>query len=67
MSDNEVLAKWEEMKTIVESLELDVAKAAKGVSAAGVRSRRALRSLKTKTGELVKLMLTLEKSAKEEK
>jgi hypothetical protein len=67
MSDNEVLAKWEELKAVVESLDLDVAKAAKGVSAAGVRSRRALRSLKTKTGELVKLMLTLEKSSKEEK
>ena len=67
MSDNEVLAKWSEIKTLVESLEHDVAKSAKGVSAAGVRVRKALRDLKSKAGDLVKVTLTLEKASKEQK
>ena len=65
MSDNEVLAQWNELKSLVEALDLDVTKAAKGVSAAGVRSRRALRELKKRTADLVKLLLTLEKSKSE--
>lgn len=67
MSDNEVLAKWSEIKELVEALEHDVAKSAKGVAAAGVRVRKALRELKGKAGELVKVTLTLEKAAKEQK
>jgi|GEM_PF-1123413 hypothetical protein len=66
MSDNEVLAKWSELKSLVESLEHDVAKSAKGVAAAGVRVRKGLRELKTKAGDLVKTTLTLEKSTKSE-
>jgi hypothetical protein len=66
MSDNEVLAKWSELKSLVESLEHDVAKSAKGVAAAGVRVRKGLRELKTKAGDLVKTTLTFEKSTKSE-
>jgi hypothetical protein len=66
MSDNEVLARWSELKTLVESLDHDMAKTAKGVGAAGVRVRKGLRELKAKAGELVKLTLTLEKSSKEQ-
>lgn len=67
MSDNEVLAKWSEVKSLVESLDHDVAKSAKGVAAAGVRVRKALRELKTKASELVKVTLTLEKASKDSK
>jgi len=67
MSDNEVLAKWSEVKSLVESLDHDVAKSAKGVAAAGVRVRKALRELKKKAGDLVKVTLTLEKDSKETK
>jgi hypothetical protein len=67
MSDNEVLTKWAELKSLVESLEHDVAKSARGVGAAGVRVRKGLRELKTKAGDLVKVTLTLDKSGKEEK
>ncbi len=66
MSDNEVLAKWSEVKELVEALEHDIAKNAKGVSAAGVRVRKGLRELKSRAGELVKLSLTMEKTKKEE-
>lgn len=67
MSDNEVLSKWNEIKSLIESLDHDVAKSAKGVAAAGVRVRKALRDLKARSGDLVKATLTLEKSFKEQK
>lgn len=47
MSDSPVLSKWNELKTLVEALEVDVAKNAKGVAAAGVRTRKGLRQLQT--------------------
>lgn len=66
MSDNEVLARWSEIKALVESLDHDMMKTAKGVGAAGVRVRKALRELKAKSADLVKVTLTLDKSSKEQ-
>lgn len=63
--DSAVLEKWNELKALVETLEHDIAKNAKGVVAAGVRARKGLRELKSKSGELVKLTIELEKSSKE--
>lgn len=60
-----VLDKWNELKSLVESLEVDVHKSEKGNSAAGVRSRKGLRQLQSKSKEIVKLMIELGK--KEEK
>lgn len=60
-SENPVVAKWNELKVIMEALELDVAKNAKGVAAAGVRARKGLRSLKAKASELVKTTVDLDK------
>ena len=54
---NNVTNKWEELKTLVESLEEDVQKNASGNKAAGTRARKGLRSLKTMAAELVKLTL----------
>lgn len=65
-NDNEVLARWSEIKSLVEALEHDVAKNARGVSAAGVRVRKGLRELKAKAGELVKTTITLDKAKKPE-
>lgn len=62
--NNDVLNKWEELKTLVESLEVDVAKNARGVGAAGVRARKGLRLLQSKSKELVKLTIEMEKSSK---
>ena len=64
--DNDVLAKWNDLKALVEALEVDVAKNARGVAAAGVRARKGLRALQGKSKELVKLTIELEKSSKPE-
>ncbi len=61
-SDNAVIAKWSALKSLVETLELDVVKNAKGVAAAGVRARKGLRDLKTKAAELVKTTVDLDKA-----
>jgi hypothetical protein len=55
--NNNVTNKWEELKTLVESLEADVQKNATGNKAAGTRARKGLRTLKTTAAELVKLTL----------
>ena len=60
-----IIDKWNEIKVLVESLELDVHKNASGNSSAGVRARRGLRLLKSSAGDLVKLTIAEEKSKKE--
>ncbi len=55
--NSNVTNKWEELKTLVESLEDDVQKNATGNKAAGTRARKGLRTLKTTAAELVKLTL----------
>jgi hypothetical protein len=55
--NSNVTNKWEELKTLVESLEEDVQKNATGNKAAGTRARKGLRTLKTTAAELVKLTL----------
>ena len=63
MSDT-VLEKWNEIKVLVESLELDVHKNAGGNASAGVRARRGLRLLKTEVAGLIKQTITAEKDKK---
>lgn len=63
-NSNPVLEKWNCLKELVESLELDAHKNAKGTAAAGVRLRKGLRTLKTRAGELVKLTVELDKNRK---
>jgi len=67
MSDSPILAKWNELKSLVVSLEPDVVKNVKGVAAAGVRARKGLRQLQTSAKELVKLTLESDKAEKTEK
>jgi hypothetical protein len=67
MSDSPVLSKWSELKALVEALEVDVAKNAKGVAAAGVRTRKGLRQLQTLAKEFVKLTLETDKASKDSK
>jgi len=55
MSD--VLNKWEELRVLFESLEVDIKKTAKGNKTAGVRARKGLRLLKKASTELVKVTL----------
>ena len=63
MSD--ILEQWNEIKTLVESLEVDVAKNASGNASAGVRARRGLRLLKSKSADLVKTTISEEKERKD--
>lgn len=65
--DNVILSKWSELKLLVEALEADVNKNAKGVAAAGVRVRKGLRALQASAKELVKTTLENVKNKKEEK
>jgi len=59
MSD--LLDKWQELKVLVESLELDVHKNASGNKSAGVRARKGLRLVKQSASELVKESLATDK------
>lgn len=65
MSDgNAIVDKWTELKTLVESLEIDVRKNALGNASAGVRTRKGLRALKSVAHQLVKLSLEDAKAAR---
>ena len=57
-----LLDQWSELKVLIESLDLDVHKNAKGNKSAGVRTRKGLRLLKKKSSELVKESLANDKS-----
>ena len=59
-----ILEQWNEIKVLIETLELDVVKNANGNSSAGVRARRGLRLLKSKVSDLVKVTITEEKIKK---
>ena len=61
---SQIVYKWNQIKTLVESLDLDVHKNANGNASAGVRARKGLRSLKNAAAELVKTTITEEKSRK---
>ena len=50
-----LIDKWEELKVLFESVELDVKKNSKGNKSAGVRARRGLRMIKKTASDLVKL------------
>lgn len=59
-----ILDQWNEIKVLIESLDLDVVKNASGNSSAGVRARRGLRLLKSKSSELVKATIEEDKVKK---
>ena len=40
---NDITSKWQEIKTLIESIDLDVHKNAAGNASAGVRARKGLR------------------------
>tara|TARA_B100000214_G_C23786890_1_gene544015 strand:- start:36 stop:221 length:186 start_codon:yes stop_codon:yes gene_type:complete len=58
-----LLTEWEELKVLVDSLELDLHKNARGNKSAGVRARKGLRLLKKRAGELVKESLVADKQS----
>lgn len=60
MNDN-LVEKYEELKTLVETIQIDIVKNASGNKSAGVRARKSLRELKKVASELVKSSLTADK------
>lgn len=64
---NPVQDAWQEMKVLMESIDLDVHKNAAGNASAGIRARKGLRLLKQKTAELVKLTVEVDKQRKQDK
>jgi uncharacterized lipoprotein len=58
----EMSTQWEELKKLVESLELDVVKNISGNKSAGVRARKGLRLLKQKASDVVKTSLNSDKT-----
>jgi uncharacterized lipoprotein len=52
---------WDELKKLVESLELDMAKNINGNKSAGTRARKGLRLIKQKAAEVVKTSLESDK------
>jgi len=64
--NQQLLDHWHELRTMVDALEQDVNKNARGVSAAGVRTRKGARTLKKKLAELAKESLLMEHSKKSE-
>ena len=60
-TENQLLAGYLELRTLCDSLELDLTKQASGNAAAGGRSRKGLRLVGKKVRELVKLSLEMSK------
>lgn len=60
-SGNDLVQKWQEIKTLMETLEVDLVKNANGNASAGVRVRRGLRNLKSEASSLVKISLENDK------
>lgn len=61
---NSISDMWDEIKTLVGDVDLDVMKNARGVSAAGVRARKGLRIIKSKMTDLVKVTIDTDKAKK---
>lgn len=49
---------WDQLKVLVESLEVDVRKSINGNKSAGVRARKGLRLVKNTAADLIKASLT---------
>jgi len=68
MTDSlEVLERFNEIKSLVESLELDAHKNATGVAAAGLRLRKGMRLIKIRAGDLIKITVERDKTLKRKK
>lgn len=63
MEDN-LHTQWASVKTIVEGLELDLVKNQKGVVAAGIRLRRALRAVRKQVSSMIKATVEQDKVRK---
>jgi hypothetical protein len=60
--NDKLVEQYEELKVLIETLQVDLVKNASGNKSAGVRTRKALRSVKKIASELVKASLTADKA-----
>lgn len=65
--NNIILEKWEELKVIIDSSDLDIVSCAGGNVTAGKRARKGLRLIKKEAAELVKLTNNLGKIVKDQR
>jgi hypothetical protein len=59
----ELESKWNELKVLIESLEVDIQKNITGNKSAGVRVRKGLRLLKSNASNIVKVSLASDKES----
>tara|TARA_B100000674_G_C37741396_1_gene869058 strand:- start:562 stop:753 length:192 start_codon:yes stop_codon:yes gene_type:complete len=60
--NEDILSQYDELKTLVETIQVDVVKNASGNKSAGVRARKGLRELKKIASEIVKKSLSADKT-----
>lgn len=63
-STQQILDLWLEVRTLVDAIDADVHKNARGVAAAGVRCRKGFRTLKRKLSDLSKVSLASDQTKK---
>ncbi|MHA2020500.1 MAG: hypothetical protein ACW96N_02220 [Candidatus Thorarchaeota archaeon] len=63
----DIVGKWEEIRALVEQIDLDIRKNARGNASAGIRARKGLRALKNWSSDLVKETVAADKARKQAK
>ena len=59
--NSKLVDQYDELKTLIEAIQVDLVKKANGNKSAGVRTRKALREIKKVAAELVKESLNTDK------
>jgi hypothetical protein len=62
---DDMLRLWSEIRELVDTVSVDIRKNISGNASAGVRARKGLRVIKSKSSELTKLSLALGKQRKD--
>ena len=57
-----IIERWNELKILMETIEVDVIKNSQGNKSAGVRARKGLRQVKKSATDLVKFSIESDKS-----
>mgnify|MGYP001387550223 CR=1 FL=1 len=60
--NEQIVQQYEELKVLIETIQVDVVKNAQGNKSAGVRARKGLREVKKVAAELVKSSLSFDKN-----
>lgn len=64
MSVDKIIVDWEAIQLLIEEADLDVRKNANGNSSAGLRARKAFRTLRTRLAELTRVTIAADKERK---